>query len=81
MDVLLADEERIAFSGGGIRLAPDSSSASLLDVLPTALHLLGLAIPRDADGRVLVEILDPLGPGARTPRYRFGWSSASTTSK
>jgi hypothetical protein len=81
IDVLLADEERMAFSGEGIRVGPDSTNASLLDVLPTALHLLGLAIPRSADGRVLTEILDPSGPGARTPRYRFGWSSASTTSK
>ncbi|HET9886061.1 MAG TPA: hypothetical protein VFR10_01020 [bacterium] len=81
IDVLLADEEKIAFSGEGIRVGPDSTSASLLDVLPTALHLLGLAIPRSTDGRVLTEILDPLGQGARTPRYGFTWSSASITSK
>lgn len=33
--------------------------ASLLDVAPTVLHLLGVPVPDDMDGRVLVEILDP----------------------
>ena len=81
IDVTLAEQEKLAFSGQGIRVLPDSMSASLLDVLPTALHLLGLAVPRDAGGRVLAEILDPASPGARVPRYRSGSSSASTTAK
>ena len=44
--------------------------ATLMDVAPTALHLLGLAVPRDCDGRVLLEMLEAKGPGSRAPRYR-----------
>src|SRR5262249_41578021 len=32
---------------------------SLLDVAPTILHLLGVPVPDDMDGRVLSEVLDP----------------------
>ena len=33
--------------------------ADLLDIAPTVLHLLGVPVPDDMDGRVLAEILDP----------------------
>ena len=33
--------------------------ATLLDIAPTVLHLLGVPVPRDMDGRVLTEVLDP----------------------
>lgn len=33
--------------------------ANLLDIAPTVLHLLGVPVPADMDGRVLVEILNP----------------------
>ena len=33
--------------------------ANLLDIAPTVLHLLGVPVPADMDGRVLTEILDP----------------------
>ena len=36
------------------------SGATLLDIAPTILHLLGVPVPSDMDGRVLTEILDPL---------------------
>jgi predicted AlkP superfamily phosphohydrolase/phosphomutase len=32
-------------------------SVSCMDIMPTALHLLGLPVPEDTDGRVLTEIL------------------------
>jgi len=35
------------------------AGATLLDIAPTALHLLGVPVPADMDGRVLTEILDP----------------------
>jgi arylsulfatase A-like enzyme len=35
------------------------AQASLLDIAPTILHLLGVPVPEDVDGRVLSEILDP----------------------
>jgi hypothetical protein len=67
---ILPGEERLAISGLGVELAPSGTRASLLDVTPTALHLLGLSIPRSCDGRVLVEILDDAGPAARPLRYK-----------
>ena len=33
--------------------------ANLLDITPTVLHLLGVAVPTDMDGRILTELLDP----------------------
>jgi len=45
-------------SGGPIR-AGIEVRASILDVAPTVLALLGLPVARDLPGRVLVEILDP----------------------
>ena len=38
----------------GVRLEP----ASIYDVSPTVLHLMGLPVARDMDGRVLTEALD-----------------------
>ena len=40
----------------GAALAPE---ANLLDIAPTVLHLLGVPVPEDMDGRVLTEILEP----------------------
>lgn len=34
-------------------------SASLLDIAPTILHLMGVPVPEDMDGRVLTELLKP----------------------
>ncbi len=46
-------------AGGPFRRGVEVDTASLADVLPTALHLLGAPLPEDLDGRVLVEALDP----------------------
>jgi len=45
--------------GEGIRPAVTLGGASVLDVAPTLLYLLGLPVPRDMEGRVLTEMLDP----------------------
>jgi predicted AlkP superfamily phosphohydrolase/phosphomutase len=45
--------------GPPFRTGAAPSGATLLDIAPTVLHLLGVPIPRDMDGRVLTEILDP----------------------
>ena len=34
-------------------------AANLLDIAPTVLHLLGVPVPADMDGRVLAELFDP----------------------
>jgi predicted AlkP superfamily phosphohydrolase/phosphomutase len=36
--------------------------AELLDIAPTVLHLLGVPVPGDMDGRVLTELLEPASP-------------------
>ncbi|MBI1322397.1 phosphodiesterase [bacterium] len=42
-------------------------NASLLDIAPTILHLLGIPVPDDMDGRVLTELLKPAtGQAVRT---------------
>jgi hypothetical protein len=46
-------------AGGGIRPGATPVGASVLDVAPTILYLMGLPVARDMEGRVLTEILDP----------------------
>ena len=46
-------------SGPAFRTGATPRSAELLDIAPTVLHLLGIPVPADMDGRVLAEILDP----------------------
>jgi predicted AlkP superfamily phosphohydrolase/phosphomutase len=45
--------------GSAFRSGSSPDGASLLDIAPTVLHLLGVPVPDDMDGRVLTEILDP----------------------
>jgi hypothetical protein len=46
-------------AGAGIRPGATPARASVLDVAPTLLYLLGLPVARDMEGRVLTEILEP----------------------
>lgn len=43
--------------GGGIKKSATLQDASIMDLAPTILYLLGLPIPTDMDGRVLEEVL------------------------
>lgn len=54
----------LAMAGPGIRPGARTPAASLLDITPTALALLGLPAGADMDGRVLAELLtaDPPAP-------------------
>jgi predicted AlkP superfamily phosphohydrolase/phosphomutase len=45
--------------GEGIRPGATPARASVLDLAPTLLYLLGLPVARDMEGRVLTEILEP----------------------
>ncbi|HXK08334.1 MAG TPA: alkaline phosphatase family protein [Vicinamibacteria bacterium] len=45
--------------GQGIRPGSTPAHASVLDVAPTLLYLMGLPVARDMEGRILTEILDP----------------------
>jgi hypothetical protein len=49
----------ILLVGEGIRPGVAPASASVTDVAPTLLYLLGLPVPRDMEGRVLTELLEP----------------------
>jgi predicted AlkP superfamily phosphohydrolase/phosphomutase len=44
--------------GDGVRAGSVVAGASILDVAPTILYLMGLPVARDMEGRVLTEILD-----------------------
>jgi predicted AlkP superfamily phosphohydrolase/phosphomutase len=54
-------------SGPAFRPGADPHCADLLDVAPTVLHLLGIPVPDDMDGRVLTELLEP-APSLASPR-------------
>lgn len=48
----------LLLSGPGIRSGATIDEASVMDIAPTVLHLLGLPVPRDMSGRVLAEALE-----------------------
>lgn len=45
--------------GNGVRAGAVLDGASVLDLAPTILYLMGLPVARDMEGRALVELLDP----------------------
>jgi arylsulfatase A-like enzyme len=49
----------IAMAGGPIARGAALESATVFDLLPTVLHLMGLPVPQGLEGRVLEEALDP----------------------
>jgi hypothetical protein len=63
----------VLIASGGPILRGAKLSASVRDIAPTILALLGLPVPRDMDGRVLTELLDPeflaRHPVKRIPSY------------
>ncbi|MBV8487323.1 MAG: alkaline phosphatase family protein, partial [Planctomycetaceae bacterium] len=46
-------------TGPGFLPGSSPERANLLDIAPTVLHVLGVPVPDDMDGRVLTELLDP----------------------
>lgn len=51
--------------GAGIRQGAALEPASVLDITPTILYLMGLPVARDMEGRALVELLDPAAAQAQ----------------
>lgn len=49
----------VLIEGGDIKRPASDFRPNLIDIAPTILHILGLPIPSDMDGRVLEEILTP----------------------
>ena len=69
-------------AGPTFRAGAKPMKASLLDVAPTVLHLLGLGIPNDLDGRVLMEILDRETALATSPSvYASAFAGTSNSSE
>jgi hypothetical protein len=67
-------------AGPGLAAVAERGRASILDVGPTALHLMGHSVYRDLEGRVLTELLSEPGPvsviseSLETPRpAERGW--------
>lgn len=56
--------------GRDIRKGQFLPGARLIDVAPTVLHLLGEAIPRDMDGRVLTELFTDGFAASRKIQWR-----------
>jgi Type I phosphodiesterase / nucleotide pyrophosphatase len=64
----------LLMQGGPLKRGKALDGASVYDVYPTVLYLLGLPVPRDAEGKVLLEALDPAfvqaHPVRTVPSYR-----------
>jgi predicted AlkP superfamily phosphohydrolase/phosphomutase len=56
-------------AGGPVRQGHSFRGASIVDVAPTILYLMGLPIPEDMDGRPLLDALDPAFVDSQAPRY------------
>lgn len=64
----------LTLRGGPVRKGVKLRAASVYDIYPTVLYLLGLPVPRDAAGRVLLDALEPAfvqaHPVRTIPSYR-----------
>jgi predicted AlkP superfamily phosphohydrolase/phosphomutase len=56
-------------AGNGVKPGHTVEDADIMDMAPTIMHLLGLAVPRDMDGRVLTEVLEDDFLAARGVEY------------
>lgn len=65
-------------AGPGFEAGRAMPEASLLDIAPTVLQLLGVPIPVDMDGRVLTEILDPDATGPVRTQASAGVTNGTT---
>ena len=59
----------LIMAGGGVKSGTHLDNASIMDLTPTILHVLGQPVPEELDGRVLSEAFEPSSPGARPVRH------------
>jgi len=59
----------VMLAGTGVLPGAHLKSASILDLAPTILHSLGVAVPQDLDGRVLREAFSDDAPASRPVVY------------
>jgi predicted AlkP superfamily phosphohydrolase/phosphomutase len=64
--------------GNGLQRSVQNFHPNLIDIAPTVLHLLGLPVPSDMDGRVLEEIFPGLPPVSFEEVDQRDISTAST---
>jgi len=55
----------LILSGAGVRPGHQLERASILDLAPTILHAMGVAVPQDLDGRVLSEAFEASSAASR----------------
>jgi predicted AlkP superfamily phosphohydrolase/phosphomutase len=75
----------LVMGGPAIRTGTELGECSLLDVAPTLLYSLGLPVPEDVEGRVVVEAFDPIEIRERpvrfaAPRARGGSATSGSPS-
>lgn len=56
-------------TGKGIKKGETITNAEIIDLAPTILHIMGIPIPRDMDGKVLTEIFEEGSELATKPLY------------
>jgi predicted AlkP superfamily phosphohydrolase/phosphomutase len=59
----------LILAGGGVKPGTQLHGANILDLTPTILHGMGVAVPEELDGRVLSEAFGPESPLARPVAY------------
>lgn len=59
----------IIMAGPGVRQGVQLDDASILDLAPTILHALEIAVPHELDGRVLADVFEAASPVARPVAY------------
>jgi predicted AlkP superfamily phosphohydrolase/phosphomutase len=59
----------VILAGAGIKPGTSLEDARILDLTPTILHAMGVAVPHDLDGRVLSEAFEASSPAARPVVY------------
>jgi predicted AlkP superfamily phosphohydrolase/phosphomutase len=59
----------LILAGAGVKAGTQLAEASILDLTPTILHAMGVAVPHDLDGRVLSEAFETSSPVARPVAY------------
>jgi predicted AlkP superfamily phosphohydrolase/phosphomutase len=67
--------------GPDIKRNPERGRMSILDIAPTILHMYGLPVPEDMDGRVLKEIFRPGSEPARREEKKQKPSNLRSTEK
>jgi arylsulfatase A-like enzyme len=59
----------LIIAGPGVQAGTNLEGANILDLAPTLLHAMGVAVPSELDGRVLGEAFEPSSPMAQPVTY------------